>query len=78
MNEQEIEKYIRTRAHQMFGEEPGLYTHQGIIRQFLRLAFIDGSAQQERAADADYCVCEVPNFNPVSDRCEFCRKLARH
>jgi len=39
--------------------------------------FVVVAAQQPRAADADYCICEVPNFNPVSDRCEFCRKLSR-
>ena len=36
------------------------------------------AAQQSVQSDERYCVCKVPNFNPVSDRCEFCRKLARH
>ena len=35
------------------------------------------AAKQSVLAGERYCVCTVPNFNPVSDRCEFCRKLAR-
>lgn len=44
-NERIIEEYIRERAHQMFTETPDLLNHQGIIRQYLRLAYLDGAFQ---------------------------------
>ena len=65
---EEVEKELM--CHGLTG---GLYENFGkeILIRYL-------AAQQSVQADERYCVCKVPNFNPVSDRCEFCRKLARH
>ena len=55
--------------------------HLALMNYFVAFVSIDvkeEAAQQGVQADERYCVCKVPNFNPVSERCESCRKLARH
>lgn len=47
MDDKIIRDYVYLKSHQMFTERPELYQHADIIRQYLRLAFIDGMFRQK-------------------------------
>ena len=42
-NEEKLRGYIYDKTHAMFTECPELWNHKDIIRQYLRLAYIDGA-----------------------------------
>ena len=59
MDEEKARGYIYDKSHAMFTECPELWNHAGVIRKYLRLAYLDGAAQQKFALDEAICSCKL-------------------